>query len=63
MYRLVRCPKCASSSMHRLPDVSAQEAARLRAAGDDSMVMVKCPQCQAKIWMPRWSLPDLPGPP
>jgi predicted RNA-binding Zn-ribbon protein involved in translation (DUF1610 family) len=63
MQRLVECQTCGHKFVQEVPDVSAAEAARLKSVDDDSRVMFRCPQCQEKIWRPRWALSDMPAPP
>jgi predicted RNA-binding Zn-ribbon protein involved in translation (DUF1610 family) len=60
MQRLLTCPKCGHSFTQTLPDVSVAEGVRLKAAHDGRGVSLHCPNCQEEIWLPLWSLPDLP---
>jgi predicted RNA-binding Zn-ribbon protein involved in translation (DUF1610 family) len=63
MQRGVQCPDCGRRFAQELPDVTAEEVARLKAAGDDSQVVFPCPQCKKKISVRKSSLLDPPAPP
>jgi hypothetical protein len=60
MEKVVACPKCEHVFVEKLPNLSADEAARLGAAG--SGVMLKCPKCQEQFWLPHHLLPKTARP-
>jgi hypothetical protein len=60
MRKRVQCPTCGSLFDQELPNVTAEEADRQRAADDDRGVIFKCPLCEQEIHARRRDLPALP---
>jgi hypothetical protein len=65
MRKLIKCRRCGRDFVAQLPDVSAEEAARLRAANDDRGLCIRCPRCTENALNRHRlrDLPDLPEPP
>ena len=60
MDRIVSCQACGHVYAQDLPNVSIEEAQRLRADMNDVIAVFQCVRCQAENRVLHWSIPHLP---